>query len=89
MKRLRAMRTAQGLSLRTLGDLSGVHYVTLAKMEAGQLDPRLSSVQRVAKALGVSVSELIGEQPQTNKGGKSHGTDQTKGRVVRRVSGRG
>ena len=88
MKRLRAMRTAQGLSLRTLGDLSGVHYVTLAKMEAGQLDPRLSSVRRVAKALGVSVSELIGEQPVT-KGGKSHGSGTKKRRVVRSVSRRG
>ena len=85
MKRLRSIRTQQGLSLRTLGERSGVHYVSLARMEAGTLDPRLSSVQRLAKALGVSVSELIGEQP-TTKGGKSHGTYQTKGRVVRRVS---
>ncbi len=88
MEQLRAMRTAQGLSLRSLGNLSGVHYVTLAKMEAGQLDPRLSSVRRVAEGLGVSVSELIGEQPIT-KGRKSHGTNQTKGRVVRGVSRRG
>ena len=87
MKQLRAMRTAQGLSLRSLADLSGVHYVSLARMEAGQLDPRLSSVQRVAKALGVSVSELIGEQPVT-KGGKSHGSGTTKRRVVRAVSRR-
>ena len=88
MKHLRSLRTQQGLSLRTLAEQSGVHYVSLARMEAGTLDPRLSSVQRVAKALKVSVSELIGEQPIT-KGGKSHGTDQTKGRVVRGVSRRG
>ena len=74
--------TQQGFSLRTLAEKSGVHFVSLAKMEAGTLDPRLSSVQRVAKALGVSVSELIGEQPQTKKGGTPHGTDQTKGQVV-------
>ncbi len=88
MRRLRTIRTERKLSLRALADLSGVHFVSLAKMEGGTLDPRLSSVQRVAKALGVSVSELIGEQPIT-KGGKSHGTDQTKGRVVRGVSRRG
>ncbi|MCA9501199.1 MAG: helix-turn-helix transcriptional regulator [Nitrospira sp.] len=88
MEHLRAIRTQQGLSLRTLAEKSGVHFVSLAKMEAGRLDPRLSSVQRVAMALGVSVSELIGEQPIT-KGGKSHGTHQTKGRVVRGVSRRG
>ncbi len=88
MKRLRQMRTVRGLSLRALGDFSGVHYVSLAKMEAGRLDPRLSSVRRVAKALGVTVSELIGEQP-TTKGGTSYGTHKKKGRVVRRVSRRG
>ena len=88
MRRLRTLRTDRKLSLRALADLSGVHFVSLAKMEGGTLDPRLSSVQRVAKALGVSVSELIGEQPIT-KGGKSHGTDQTKGRVVRGVSRHG
>ena len=88
MTHLHSIRTQQGLSLRSLAEKSGVHYVSLAKMEAGTLDPRLSSVQRVATALGVSVSELIGEQPFT-KGGKSHGIDQTKGRVVRRVSRRG
>ena len=88
MKHLRSIRTQQGLSLRTLAEQSGVHYVSLARMEAGTLDPRLSSVQRVAKALKVSVSELIGEQPLT-KGRKAHGTDQTKGRVVRGVSRRG
>ncbi len=87
MRRLRTLRTQRKLSLRALADLCGVHFVSLARMEAGKLDPRLSSVQRVAKALGVSVSELIGEKPLTI-GGKSHGTNQTKGRVVRRVSRR-
>lgn len=85
MKRLRLLRTQRQLSLRALANLSGVHFVSLAKMEAGILDPRLSSVQRVAKALGVTVSEVIGEQPLI-KGGEFHGTDQTKGRVVRGVS---
>ena len=86
VKRLRTIRTQRKLSLRALAEVSGVHFVSLAKMEAGTLDPRLSSVQRVAKALRVTVSRLIDEQPLT-KGG-SHGTDQTKGRVVRGVSRR-
>ena len=82
---LRRLRTERGLSVRKLGEKAGVHYVSIVKMETGKLDPRLSTLLRVAGALGVTVSELIGEQP-TTKGGKSHGTDQTKGRVVRRVS---
>ncbi len=87
MRQLRTLRTQRKLSLRGLAAISGVHFVSLARMEAGKLDPRLSSVQRVAKALGVSVSELIGEQPVT-KGGKSHGSGTTKRRVVRAVSRR-
>ena len=85
---LRALREERGLSVRKLAELAGVHYVSLVKMEAGRLDPRLSTLQRVASALKVSVSKLIGDQPQT-KGGKSHGTNQKKGRVVRGVSRRG
>jgi len=81
---LKALREQRGLSVRKLGELAGVHYVSIVKMETGRLDPRQSTLLRVAKALGVTVSELIGDQPKT-KGG-SHGTDKKKGRVVRGVS---
>ena len=81
------LRQQRGWSLRTLGEIAGVHFVSLAKMEAGTLDPRLSTLRRLAKALDVTVSELVGDQPFT-KGGKSDGTHQTKRRVLRRVSGR-
>ncbi len=82
---LRRLRTERGLSVRKLGEKAGVHYVSIVKMETGKLDPRLSTLLRVAGALGVTVSELIGEQPKI-KGGQSHGTHKKKGRVVRRVS---
>jgi len=87
MINLKALREQRGLSLRKLGEQAGVHYVSLVKMEAGRLDPRLSTLQRVAGALGVLVSVLIGEQPII-KGGKSHGSGTTKRRVVRAVSRR-
>ena len=80
--RLKTLRKQRGWSLRTLGEIAGVHFVSLAKLEAGTLDPRLSTLRRLAKALEVTVSELVGDQPIT-KGGKSDGTDQTKGRVLR------
>ncbi|HBP86125.1 MAG TPA: XRE family transcriptional regulator [Nitrospiraceae bacterium] len=85
---LKALREQRGLSVRKLGELAGVHYVSIVKMETGKLDPRLSTLQRLADALNVSVSELIGEQPKT-KGGKSDGTHKKEGRVVRGVSRRG
>ena len=61
-------------------------YVTLARIEAGIYDPRLSTLRKVAKALQVTVAQVIGDQPFNPKGGSKHGTNQTKGRVVRGVS---
>ncbi len=61
MLRLRAIRKQRGLSLRALKKASRVAVSALAKFEAGVGDPRLSTVRKVAKALGVSVAVLIGE----------------------------
>ncbi len=61
MLRLRAIRKQRGLSLRALKKASRVAVSALAKFEAGVGDPRLSTLRKVAKALGVSVAVLIGE----------------------------
>ena len=65
---LRAWREKRGFSLRKLGGLSGVHYISLVKLEAGRLDPRLSTILKLCQALRVSLSQLVGE---TNKKGGS------------------
>jgi transcriptional regulator with XRE-family HTH domain len=87
MEQLRKIRLKQGLSLRTLGVMAGVHAVSLVRLEGGKCDPRLSTLRKLAQALEVSVCDLI-DQPQTKKGGPHYGTDKTKGRVVRGVSRR-
>ncbi len=76
------LREDRALSVRKLAELSGVHYVSLVRIEGGKLDPRLSTVQRIAQALGVTLSELVGDQPQSTKR-RSDGTDKTTGRVLR------
>ena len=65
--RLREWREKRGLSLRKLGALSGVHYVSLVKMEAGRLDPQLSTLLKLCEALRVTLSQLVGEK--NKKGG--------------------
>jgi predicted transcriptional regulator len=45
--------------MRELERLSGVGFVTIARLEAGQLDPRLSTLQKLCKALKVSLAELV------------------------------
>ena len=62
MTRLRALRQRKGVSLRALKKRSGVAVATLARIEAGGYDPRLSTLRRLAKALRVTVAELIGER---------------------------
>lgn len=74
------------LSIRGLAEQAGVSYVTIARIEAGIYDPRLSTLRKLAEALDATVAEVIGDQPFKPKGGPKHGTDQTKGRVVRGVS---
>ena len=62
MTQLRAIREGKGVSLRGLKKTSGVAVATLARIEAGGYDPRLSTLRRLAKALKVTVAELIGER---------------------------
>ena len=85
MTRLRELREARGLSLRKLATMADVHYVSLARLEAGLLDPRLSTLLKLCRVLGVTLTELVGKGP-FHKGGKSNGTHKAKGQLLRRVS---
>lgn len=68
MTKLRAIRERKGVSLRALKVRSSVAVATLVRIEGGGYDPRLSTLRKLAKALAVSVAELIGEKP-VKKGG--------------------
>jgi len=61
MIRLRSIREKQGVSLRALKKASGVAVATLARIEAGDYNPRLDTLRKLAKALRVTVADLIGE----------------------------
>lgn len=68
MLRLREHRERLGLTVRRLGEISGVHYVAVVRLEGGQLDPRLSTLLKLCKALGVTLDDLV-KQPE-HKGAK-------------------
>jgi transcriptional regulator with XRE-family HTH domain len=57
------------VSLRALKKMSGVAVSSLARFEGGQGDPQLSTLRKLAKALNVTVAELIGERFSKKKGG--------------------
>ena len=58
---LTRIREVQRYSLRRLAEKVGMSYVALYRLECGETDPRLSTLRKLAKALNVTVAELIGE----------------------------
>jgi transcriptional regulator with XRE-family HTH domain len=53
---LRSERKAQHMTLKELSKRSGVHWVTLSKLENGSADLGLRKLTRVAQALGLNVT---------------------------------
>jgi transcriptional regulator with XRE-family HTH domain len=58
-QRLRELRVERALSLRALAERSGVAYDTINKLELGQRPARLSTIRKLAEALGVEPRELM------------------------------
>ena len=67
LPRLRQIREAQGYSLRALAAKVGMAYPALFRLESGAADPRLSTLRKLAKALKVTVGEIIGEGKPARK----------------------
>lgn len=60
-RRLLELRKWVRLTPEELGERCGVHPIQLRKYENGDAqDPRLSTVLKIAAALGVSVDRLLG-----------------------------
>ena len=58
-RRLRHLRRRQGLTLRQLGEALGRPASYLSQLENGRREPRLSTVQKLADALGCNPAELL------------------------------
>jgi len=57
---IKKLREVKGLSQEKLARLADVANNTLIKMESGEnQNPTLDTLKKVAKALGVSIEELI------------------------------
>ncbi len=57
---LRRLREARGLSQQRMAQLSGIPRPTWTSLESGSANPTLAVLSRVARALQVSIEELIG-----------------------------
>lgn len=68
---LKQIRTNQGLSQYRLAKKSGVRQGLISSYELGHKTPGLNNLVKLAGALEVSVSELLGEEPRKNKRSKT------------------
>ena len=69
-QRIRNYRNQRGLSQEKLAELSACHSTYIGQLERGEKNATLEIVERVAAALGVSLSELfekIGGQKEEEK----------------------
>jgi transcriptional regulator with XRE-family HTH domain len=58
---IREQRRRRGLSQLALAERADLSIDHISKVERGLRDPRLSVVDRVARALGVDAADLLGQ----------------------------
>jgi XRE family transcriptional regulator, regulator of sulfur utilization len=58
-KRLKTLREARHMTQAALAKDARLSRGYLVRLEAGQQDPTLGTLERLAKALGVPVTELL------------------------------
>lgn len=58
-RRLREVRADVGVSQDTLAERAGVHPTAIGRMERGGREPRLATILRLARALGVHPGVLL------------------------------
>jgi transcriptional regulator with XRE-family HTH domain len=63
---LRAGREQRGLTLDQLAEVSGLSKAHLSRLESGERQPSIAALLELSAALGLRVSELLGEDPGGN-----------------------
>lgn len=58
-KRLKQLRAQHGLTQATLAARAGVTLSYIGRLEIGRHDPQLSTLHKLAKALRVSIADLV------------------------------
>lgn len=59
IERLAEMRQKKGMTQEQLAAATGVHRVTIARIETGEASPKAETLKRIADALGVPMDALM------------------------------
>ena len=60
--RLRVLREERGLTHKEAAELANLSHFTLQYLESGRRPPYMPTVTKIARAYGVSLEELVGEE---------------------------
>jgi transcriptional regulator with XRE-family HTH domain len=63
---LKTLRKQAGMTQAQLAEASGLNRVTIARYELGTIVPNFDSAVKLAKALGVTLEQLAGEEAKTS-----------------------
>lgn len=66
--RMKELREAQNYTQKQLSVLSGVSQGKICEYETEKVMPRVDTALKIARALGVSVEELMGVSPAERAG---------------------
>ncbi len=58
-RRVRALRVERGWSQEGLAERAGLHWTYVGGIERGERNPALDNINRLARALGVSLAALF------------------------------
>jgi transcriptional regulator with XRE-family HTH domain len=58
-REIKRLRRKKKLSQETLADLAGLHVNTIRRLETLRYDPTLSTLNKIAQALGVRLTMLV------------------------------
>jgi transcriptional regulator with XRE-family HTH domain len=69
---LRHWRDRRGYSVRELARRAGVGYVTVVRIENGHLSPTVAMLEKLAKALGITVRDFFPSRSSVRRRGRRH-----------------
>ncbi len=65
--KLKEAREKKGYTLKQTADLSDLSIGFISQVERGQTDPSLSSLKRLANALGIKLKDLFDQETETHE----------------------
>lgn len=66
--RIKSIRKERKLTQKELANKAGIATITLQQYERGVREPKLEQIQKIASALGVSIGEMLAQEPMSISG---------------------